>query len=113
VSRYRSAAADEIGYWRRWYELNEWMVELAKSKLPPGSEDPDRWCGYASVLLTTEDLQSLKLEMLFGDLIQGSQGFFWSEKAKAEFTETALGVVDKAIRVCKHGRSLVYYLASW
>lgn len=117
VSRYYSAA-NEIGYWRKWHELNRWMMELAKSKLPPGSTEiyssGGSGSGSCTILLTPDDLQCLKLEMLFGDIVQSRREYSsWSEAGKAEFTETALGAVDRAIRVCRHGRSLVYYLASW
>ena len=57
------SAANELGYWRGWKELDEWMRNLATEKVPGvdvGSGMP--------ILLTYEDVERLRLEITFGDL---------------------------------------------
>lgn len=109
---------NEIGYWRGWRGLNNWMFDLAKEKSP---EIFDRleasFCFSGTpILLTSEDIECLRFEVLFGDLWKEyADDFFWN--VNPDFIQNQLkkltNRLDKAQRVIKRNASLVFYVGSW
>jgi hypothetical protein len=119
----QSSFSNEIGYWRKWYGLNRWMMELAKEKAPNLKKvltkdvtlDPEAtWLNGCPILLTTDDLYRLKVEVMFGDIwdkyceVSG-----YDPRWKSAHTEHLINVLDRAMRIAKLNRSIVYYFGSW
>jgi hypothetical protein len=122
------SAANELGYWRGWKELDGWMRELATEKVPGvdvGSGMP--------ILLTYEDVERLRLEITFGDLWLDwvnrnlstlgygygltPPGAFWNKGWKDEHInasrEVLFATLDKMQRVIRRNASIVHYVGSF
>jgi hypothetical protein len=115
------APRNDIGYWRKWHSLNRWMGELAHEKAP--SITPDQWrvatfdgfaLNGAPVLLNEEDVERLRLEVLFGGLWKeymeywGDHDSEFDQKLFGELLET----LDRAKRIIRRNASLVFYVGS-
>jgi hypothetical protein len=115
----RSIWTNEIAYYRNWRSLNSWMIELAKEKVPAIAKNSTCLSGRP-ILLTKEDLERLKMEVVFGDIMDDCP-FPYYYLSGSEITSDMrmgamnkfLAVVDKAIRICRYNKSLVFYLGSW
>jgi hypothetical protein len=110
------AHRNDIGYWRKWHSLNRWMGELAHEKVP--SITHDQWTetalSAAPILLNEEDVERLRLEVLFGTLWKeymeywGDHDSEFDQKLFGELLET----LDRAKRIIRRNASLVFYVGS-
>lgn len=122
--------ANELGYWREWKELDEWMRKLAAEKVPGvdvGSGMP--------ILLTYEDVERLRLEITFGDLwldwvnrnlARSPLGFgygltrpdpnwdgSWVDDHINTNREVLFATLDKMQRIIRRNASIVHYVGSF
>ena len=98
-------AVEEIAYWRKHPDLHGWMEQLYRKK--GGTEksfngDP--------VLLTEEDIDSLKIAVLTRTLPSTSGFFFGASKQEINFAD--LEFIEKAKEAIKEGYT-IYYDSSW
>jgi hypothetical protein len=110
---------DEIAYYRSWRGLNSWMIELAKEKVPAIAKNSTCLSGRP-ILLTKEDLERLKMEVVFGNVMDDCPFPYYyldgpeiTPDMRMGAINKFLGVVDKAIRICRCNKSLVFYIGSW
>ena len=111
---------NEIGYWRNWRELNAWMGELAREKVPTMTKDSwtDARLSGAPILLDAHDIERLRFEVTFGDLWQKHlDRVVWgareSETTGAYVTNKLYESLNKASRVVRRGASMVFYVGSF
>jgi hypothetical protein len=96
---------EEIAYWRKHPDLHGWMEQLYRKK--GGTEksfngDP--------VLLTEEDIDSLKIAVLTRTLPSTSGFFFGASEQEINFAD--LEFIEKAKQAIKEGYT-IYYDSSW
>jgi len=100
---------NEISYWRGWRKLNSWMMELAREK----SSHPAMLSG-APVLLTEEDIERLRFEVLFGDIWNLYMDDYVINEEEIEFrTQKLHADLDRIKRILRRNASLVFYVGSW
>jgi hypothetical protein len=114
------AHRNDIGYWRKWHSLNRWMGELAHEKVP--SITHDQWTetalSAAPILLNEEDVERLRLEVLFGGLWKEYMEYWgdWDRDHDSEFDQKLFGelleTLDRAKRIIRRNASLVFYVGS-
>jgi len=109
--------ANELGYWRGWWELDEWMRKLADEKVPGidvGSGMP--------ILLTYEDVERLRLEIVFGDLwsdwaTRNLYNSSWQDKWNDDYLDAnrqnLLTILDRMQRIIRRNASIVHYVGSF
>lgn len=110
----------EIAYWRNFRPLNTWMMALARNRVDPErriSLDYDIMNG-AAIILHEEDIMALKMEAVFGNMFHK----YWRERDTHLVTPpgliedhvgTDIEAFDRLLRIAKHNRSYIYYIASW
>lgn len=109
------AVANEVAYWRGHRHLNRWMMALARERVDPEQRmDLDYEIMNGSpILLRTEDILALQMEATFGTLFSDyyrDLGYYAAGKiAIAENIDT----LSRCLRIAKHNRSYIYYIASW
>ena len=96
---------EEIAYWRKHPNLHGWMEQLYRKK---GGTDPS--FNGDTVLLTEEDIDSLKIAVLTRSL-PSTSGFFFGE-SKQEINFADLEFIEKAKQAIKEGYT-IYYDSSW
>ena len=109
--------ANELGYWRGWKELDEWMRKLADEKVPGidvGSGMP--------ILLTYEDVERLRLEIVFGDLWSdwAARNLYhpsWQDRWNDDYLDAnrqvLFATLDKMQRIIRRNASIVHYVGSF
>ena len=98
-------AVEEIAYWRKHPDLHGWMEQLYRRK--GGTE---KSFNGDTVLLTEEDIDSLKIAVLTGRLPSTSGFFFGDSKQEINFAD--LEFIEKAKQAIKEGYT-IYYDSSW
>ena len=96
---------EEIAYWRKHPNLHGWMEQLYRKK--GGTETS---FNGDTVLLTEEDIDSLKIAVLTGSLPSTSGFFFGDSKQEINFAD--LEFIEKAKQAIKEGYT-IYYDSSW
>ena len=98
-------AVEEIAYWRKHPDLHGWMEQLYRKK--GGTETS---FNGDTVLLTEEDIDSLKIAVLTRTLPSTSGFFFGASKQEINFAD--LEFIEKAKEAIKEGYT-IYYDSSW
>ena len=105
----------ELAYWRNFRPLNTWMMALARNRVDPErrmSLDYDIMNG-APIILHEEDIMALKMEAVFGGMFHK----YWEERlyndTPADILAAEIATFDRLLRIAKHNRSYIYYIASW
>ena len=96
---------EEIAYWRKHPDLHGWMEQLYRKK--GGTETS---FNGDTVLLTEEDIDSLKIAVLTRTL-PSTSGFFFGE-SRQEINFADLEFIEKAKEAIKEGYT-IYYDSSW
>ena len=96
---------EEIAYWRKHPDLHGWMEQLYRKK--GGTE---KSFNGDTVLLTEEDIDSLKIAVLTRTLPSTSGFFFGASKQEINFAD--LEFIEKAKGAIKEGYT-IYYDSSW
>ena len=96
---------EEIAYWRKHPDLHGWMEQLYRKK--GGTE---KSFNGDTVLLTEEDIDSLKIAVLTRTLPSTSGFFFGASKQEINFAD--LEFIEKAKEAIKEGYT-IYYDSSW
>ena len=96
---------EEIAYWRKHPDLHGWMEQLYRKK--GGTE---KSFNGDTVLLTEEDIDSLKIAVLTRSLPSTSGFFFGDSKQEINFAD--LEFIEKAKEAIKEGYT-IYYDSSW
>jgi hypothetical protein len=112
-------SSNDIGYWRKWHSLNRWMMDLAQEKVPGLTRD--QWSvamlSGAPVLLSEDDVERLRFEVLFGNLWKEYMESWGDEYHTSKFAQqeltNLLEVLDRAKRIIRRNASLVFYVGSW
>ena len=98
-------AVEEIAYWRKHPDLHGWMEQLYRKK--GGTETS---FNGDTVLLTEEDIDSLKIAVLTRTLPSTSGFFFGASEQEINFAD--LEFIEKAKQAIKEGYT-IYYDSSW
>ena len=96
---------EEIAYWRKHPDLHGWMEQLYRKK--GGTE---KSFNGDTVLLTEEDIDSLKIAVLTRTLPSTSGFFFGASEQEINFAD--LEFIEKAKEAIKEGYT-IYYDSSW
>ena len=96
---------EEIAYWRKHPDLHGWMEQLYRKK--GGTE---KSFNGDTVLLTEEDIDSLKIAVLTRTLPSTSGFFFGASEQEINFAD--LEFIEKAKQAIKEGYT-IYYDSSW
>lgn len=98
-----SDEVEEIQYWRKHADLNEWMTQLAVKR---GVVKDARDFNCVDLVLTPEDIDDLERAVNREGLPHGA-GFFWGASCD-EDKESDLQFIEKARQAFKDGLQVIY-----
>ena len=108
------SSVDEIQYWRKHPNLEQWMSELYFSKGGKGMggmNGPDTF-NCCRLELTIEDLNQLEEDVLAGNLPQGG-GFFWGSDSDEHYKVETLDAIRAAKWSIETEGKRIFYTSWW
>lgn len=106
---------NEVAYWRGHRHLNRWMMALAHDRVDPqrrANLDYEIMNG-APILLRTEDILALQMEVTFGTLFSDHYRDLGHYGDGQIAIDENIDTLSRCLRISKCNRSYLYYVASW
>lgn len=101
----RNGKREELQYWRKYWELQDWVEKLWLEKGLSFSDEPNFNC--VPVELTKRDLMQLKRDIKKDKVINSRLLPFSNDKGKQLKMET-LAIINVAIEEYEEGNTIIY-----
>ena len=106
-----SGEEEELHYWRKHPNLEEFMAQLYFDKGGKGSEYNPLSFNCCKVELKQEDIVTLQ-ELIISDKLPQGGGFFHGSNSDAEYKEETLEAFKDAMNAIEEGYR-IYYTSWW
>lgn len=111
--KYKDAKIEEIAYWRKHADLNEYLTQLAEQR---NVIDKEGYFNGQYLVLSKEDIEKLleliKLYLKGEYEFKKGVGFFWGETRKDDWIYTK-EVLEKVLKETNFEKESILYCCSW